>query len=118
MLSEEQIRSQILKFLSDKKLSDKERAAFLLATIDVVRKKFALEVEQSLKEKDFKEIENIPSDERAMEEMLRRWEAHTGKKTKDRLQEIILDFFDKFLKVKDQLAPAQQEPPASVPQSN
>ncbi|GEM_PF-5254299 len=100
MLNEEEIKKQIFQFLSDKKLSAKEKAAFLLAAIDVVRHKFALEVEESLSEKDIAEIEKIPDDQQAMTAMVECWQKNTGKKPENRLQEIILDFFEKFLTTK------------------
>lgn len=100
MLSEDQIKQQIYQFLKGKDLDDRQRAGFMVAAMAVVRQKFALEVEESLSSADAAEIEKIPDDKKAMEEMVNRWQKNTGKTTEARLQEIILDFFEKFLAVK------------------
>jgi hypothetical protein len=107
MLTQDEIQNQIYQFLADKKLTDKERAGFLVAAVDVVRKKFALEVEQALSPEDIKAVEAIADDQQAMAEMVSRWEKNTGKKSEDRIQQIIFEFFDEFLKL--------QNPPTSSP---
>ncbi len=110
MLSEEQIRNQIYQFLSDKDLSDKERAGFLVAAVDIVRKRFALEVENSLTDKDVKDIEKIPSDQEAMAEMVKRFEKNTGKKSEETMKEFVLQFYNDFLAVKDKLLSEIKQP--------
>jgi septal ring factor EnvC (AmiA/AmiB activator) len=104
MMNDDQIKQQIQAFLMDKNMSDNERIAFLLAATDILRKKMALEVEQSLDENDVKEIEAITDDQQAMAEMVKRWEAKTGKTSEVRAQEILNDFLEKFLTEKDKPA--------------
>jgi len=107
MMTEDQIKQQIQAFLMDKNMSDNERVAFLLAATDVLRKKMALEVEESLDENDVKEIEAMTDDQAAMAEMVKRWETKTGKTSEVRAQEILNDFLDKFLTEMSKDKPAE-----------
>ena len=116
MMTEDQIKQQIQTFLMDKNMSDNERIAFLLAATDVLRKKMALEVEESLDENDVKEIEAMTDDQQAMGEMVKRWEKKTGKTSEVRAQEILNDFLEKFLTEKDKpVETVSTEPAPAAP---
>lgn len=106
MLSEEEIKKQINQVLSEEDLSDKERLAFILMAVDLVRKKVAQEIQQTLSEKDFDEIEKMEgNDEILFAEMVKRWEKKTGKTSEMRVKELVLELFAKFLETKEKIAP-------------
>jgi hypothetical protein len=102
MLTDEEINKQIQQFLTDNKITDNERIVFLAGTIDMVRKKMALEIEESLDDKDVEEIEKMTgSDDEVSVFMIHKWEQKTGKSSEQRVKEIIKELYQKFLEEKD-----------------